>query len=241
MSRPDISTIDGLREALHDKRPDTGELRSAYNLHCNACGGMRRMTVFAGALKVPELEPGQLLMPRIMEARCPDCASFLWFVVHERDGQIEVATLSEQPNNGRLPTAPAGVRYYMDQADRALSFAAYSAAAAMYRATLEHVLHEQGFTTGTLGKRLSDLLAAASPPAWLARLTPDMLSLINKVGNGAIHANDGDIERQAVLDLELCRLLRDCVGDIVFDIYERERFEAERIASLQAAAARLTS
>jgi hypothetical protein len=239
MSPPDIATVEGLRDALQHKSPVTGQLPRTFGLHCNSCGGTRHMTVFAGAVKVENLEPGNLLAPMTMEARCPDCGAYLWFVIHERDGRIEVATLSERPDNGRLPSAPTAVRYYLDQADRALSFGAYSAAAAMYRSTLEHVLHDQGFTTGTLGIRLRDLLAVGTPPAWLVRLTPELLSLINKLGNGAIHANDGDVARQAVLDLELCRLLRDSVGDIVFDIYERERVEAERIQALQAAAAQL--
>jgi hypothetical protein len=198
------------------------------------------MTVFAGALKVAELEPGQILQPRVMEARCPDCDSYSWLVVHERGGNLEVALLAERPDDARLPHAPESVRYYLDQADRALSFGAYSAAAAMFRSTLEHVMHDQGYTAGTLGVRLSQLLQDNDPPRWLARLTPDVLSMINKLGNGAIHANDGDVAKQAAVDLDLCRLLRDCLSDVVYEIYEREHRDAARIRALQAAAANLT-
>jgi hypothetical protein len=82
------------------------------------------------------------------------------------------------------PNTPPPVAYYLDQAHRARSVGALSAAAAMYRAALDQILFEQGFTEGTLGPKIGALEKAN--PRWLANLDPAYLTVIKQIGDGAI-------------------------------------------------------
>ena len=49
-----------------------------------------------------------------------------------------------------MPNTPEGVAFYLDQAAKSHSVGANSAAIAMYRGALEHLLFQQGYKTGML-------------------------------------------------------------------------------------------
>ncbi len=113
---------------------------------------------------------------------------------------------------------------------------ALSAAVAMYRAALEHVLHEQGYTDGMLGKRIVALMEDEEPPEWRVRLGDEYLAVINKLANAAIHANNGDVSQQLVFDAELLRGVRELFIELLDEIYEQPKIRADRLARLQGAA-----
>jgi hypothetical protein len=131
------------------------------------------------------------------------------------------------------------VAYYLDQANRARSLAAFSAAAAMYRAALDQLLFHEGFEDGMLGKKISDLEKAAPPPAWFKDLSPVYLEVINELGSGAIHPNDGDHKKQEAIDRNLTEAVDSMFIEILDRVYERPKIEADRLAKVKAATALL--
>jgi hypothetical protein len=134
------------------------------------------------------------------------------------------------------PNTSESVAFYLDQAQKCQAMGALSAAVAMYRAALEHVLHEQGYTAGTLGQRIAALTDDEQPPEWRGRLGEDYLGVINKLANAAIHANNGDVALQTIFDAQLLREVRELFIELLDEIYEQPKKRAERIARLTEAA-----
>lgn len=149
---------------------------------------------------------------------------------------MELAALPESYGGLATPNTPPPVAYYLDQAHRARSVGARSAAAAMYRAALEQVLFEQGFTEGTLGHKINALLDDDEPPVWVSELDSEYLTVIKIIGDGAIHANDGDVEKQKEIDFAAVLAVDALFAEILDVIYERTHERRERLASLKGVA-----
>jgi hypothetical protein len=164
------------------------------------------------------------------------CKSNLTLVVSPGPQGIQLVALPETYGGLSTPNTPDGVKYYLDQAERARSVGALSAAVVMFRSALEHLLHEQGFTEGMLGKRLDALENSANPPWWRDQLHKDYLKVINNLGSAAIHANDGDVGQQAIFEEQLLREVRELFTELLDLVYEREHEKASRLARLQQAA-----
>jgi hypothetical protein len=112
----------------------------------------------------------------------------------------------------------------------------------MYRAALEHLLFEQGFKTGMLGAKMQELttaIAAGTAPAWAQNLNAAYLTVIGKLGNAAIHAGDGDVNKQAALDRGLLTQLEITFTELLRVVYERQHEEAANLAALNAVLAAL--
>jgi hypothetical protein len=60
----------------------------------------------------------------------------------------------------RNPRTPASIRYYLDPAHFCRAAGAHSAAVAMYRAALEHLLFDQRYRNRSLGAKIKQLEAA---------------------------------------------------------------------------------
>lgn len=106
----------------------------------------------------------------------------------------------------------------------------------MYRAALEQVLFEQGFTEGTLGHKINALLDDDEPPVWVSELDSEYLTVIKIIGDGAIHANDGDVEKQKEIDFAAVLAVDALFAEILDVIYERTHERRERLASLKGVA-----
>ena len=136
------------------------------------------------------------------------------------------------------PRTPKAVAYYLDQAARCESVGANSAAIVMYRSALENLLHEQNYREGMLGARLGKLFKDAEvglAPKWTRDIDRAYLDVINKLGNGAVHANDGDVSKQRTLDEDLLRGLQYAFSQILEVVYERPARDADNLANLLAA------
>jgi hypothetical protein len=68
-----------------------------------------------------------------------------------------LAVLPDHDGGPSTPHTPKGVAYYLDQAHRATSVGANSAAIAMFRAALEFTLYGPGFTARMLGPKIAEL------------------------------------------------------------------------------------
>jgi len=138
------------------------------------------------------------------------------------------------------PQTDSGVAYYLDQAYKAQSVGATSAAVAMYRGALEHLLYSQGYTDGMLGTKITALKKAIqnkTAPDWAMALNTDYLEIIQELGNGAIHPNDGDIKLQAELDTALLDTLDITFTHLLYLVYEAPHLQETRLNNLKAKAA----
>jgi hypothetical protein len=98
------------------------------------------------------------------------------------------------------------------------------------------LLYQHGYTKGMLGTKIQEFLEdETDPPAWGSRVDPDYLTALSKIGNGALHSNDGDIGRQKEIDVELLLLLRSIFEELMDTVYEQPAREQARKAKLTAA------
>lgn len=177
--------------------------------------------------------------PAIYAAICLQCDHVYLLVVHSGPDGVELAALPSSYGGLATPKTPKAVAYYLDQASRARSVGALSAAAAMYRAALDQLLFHQGFTAGTLGVKIRDLQQSDSPPPWFQDLDPTYLQVINWIGSGAIHPNDGDVERQRVIDRSLTEAVDALFTEILDLVYERPHQRIDRLSKVRQVAEHL--
>ena len=215
----------------------------AGDIYCPTCGGPRRVRVtvhFAGQPELSNLREPKLLAkdvaPLAAEFTCVQCKTrFDAFIFVGPEG-AELAVFPSVRGGLTTPNTPPGVAYYLDQARRAQSAGANSAAVAMFRAALEHLLFQQGFTDKMLGPKISALKTQredGTAPRWAMDLDDAFLEVIGKLGNAAIHPGDGDVEKQNVLDGRLIQLLTVTFSELLIDVYELERQTAARLNELQ--------
>lgn len=213
-------------------RPDGPwtELSPETPLHCSTCGDARRM-------KAQRLFRANAT--RLVRLCCVQCDGVFIALRYAGPQGPSLAIFSEALGGLSTPNTPKPVAFYLDQAHRAHSVGAHSAAVAMYRAALEHLLHQQGYTQGMLGAKVSKLesdLATSIGPKWTRDLDPEFLTVLKDLGNGSIHANDGSVERQAVLDTEIVNRVKVTFVHLLFLVYEAESRRAEHLSKLRAAA-----
>jgi hypothetical protein len=242
---PDMATIDGLRTALGSvswwQRTTNDTPDGTY---CPSCGAVRRMGIqtigITFATPHAHSTPKPVLLgdgaPGIVLLTCVQCQERIVVVAYIGPSGPAVVALPSTYGGLTTQATPDAVSYYLDQAQRSQSIGALSAAIAMYRAALEQLLHEQGYGVGMLNAKITALEADPSPPSWLRDLDADFLRVIKDLGNGAIHPNGGDIEKQQALDSQLVREVRELFVELLDDIYEQPKRKAGRLSSLRSAA-----
>jgi hypothetical protein len=265
----DVTTLSGLEAAIYRYEPrEHHNFAIVTGTHCPTCGGTRRMALSAlywqnlwaphrprrfqapirtgmGELveespETPEdFPPADEPEPAIYSAVCLQCDHIYLIVVHPGPNGVEIAALPSSYGGLATPRTPKAVAYYLDQANRARSVGALSAAAAMYRAALDQLLFHEGFQNGTLGVKLRDLEAASPPPPWYSDLDPAYLTVINLIGSGAIHPNDGNVDRQKVIDRKITEAVDALFTEILDLIYERPGKKKERLSRAQQVAEHL--
>ena len=144
---------------------------------------------------------------------------------------------------------PEQVAYYLEQAHKAKSVGANSAAVTMYRAALEQLLYNKGYTDEVLTqkgfnttmlnskiKALTNDISSGKADKWVNDLDVSVLTIIKELGNGAIHTNGGDIKKQTLLDNEIIEILDTIFEEILDVAYERDIVKKSRIAKINAVA-----
>jgi hypothetical protein len=214
-------------------------------MHCAGCGDTRRMR-------------SELLFPRIVSAlyatksynvadealilcrlRCVQCDAPYTALKYQGPAGPVLAMLPSTNGGLSTPHTPEAVAYYLDQAHKARSLGANSAAMAMFRAALEQLLYGQGYQAGMLDRKIKDLEAAIadnSAPAWARELDTDYLKAIKELGNGAIHTNGGDVKKQENLDSQLIVAVEATVAGLLHLIYEIPHMKMTRLTDLKAKA-----
>jgi hypothetical protein len=222
----------------------------AGDLYCGQCGGPRRVRVVRlwtnaveGAGQGLNYEQwadpiAKQLTPSLFLLVCLQCSAQFAALIYASPQGPALAILPD--HYGGLSTAhtPDGVGYYLDQAHRSRSVGANSAAISMFRAALEFILFEQGFTARMLGPKIAELeaaIAGRTAPKWAMDLDAQFLKIIKRLGDGSIHPNDGDIARQAAFDTVLLIAVDTTFAELLFSIYERQHDQGERLNQLKAA------
>lgn len=175
-------------------------------------------------------------LPWLIQTTCLQCKSKANIIIYQGPNGVELVVLHSVHGGCITPNSPEEVKFYIDQAYRARSMGAISAAMAMYRSALEWILHEQGFTKGLLGDKIQQLekqMKENKAPAWAKEINPAYLSALKEIGNGAIHTNNGDITKQQHLDDDAIKLVDLVFAQILDKIYEKPHQEAQSLAALQ--------
>ena len=175
------------------------------------------------------------LTPSMFLLRCVQCDAGFTALIHEGPSGTQLAVLPSVAGGLRTAHTPAGVAHYLDQAQRSRALGANSAAMAMYRGALEHLLFEQGFKSGPLGEKIKQLekrCADKNAPKWALDLETEFLREIKNLGNGAIHPNDGDVSRQAALDNECLDQVAEVFMYLLFLAYEVPHESQSRLGRL---------
>lgn len=163
-------------------------------------------------------------LPYVYETRCLQCEHKAVLVIYTVENETRLAVLHDTYSGCITPNTPSEAKYYIDQAFRARSMGAYSAAMAMYRSALEWILYDQGYNNGMLGKKIDELqkdITNGKAPKWAMEINVDFLMAIKEIGNGAIHTNNGDINKQKDIDNDLIEIVDVVFAELLDKIYEQ--------------------
>ena len=220
-------------------------------LYCPRCGANRRMRVEElYTPPTPTFMPGVPRSPLTFEAhfapalfryQCLQCAAVFTSAAYESDSGSGLVVLAASGGGLTSPNTPKPVAYFLDQAYRARAIGANSAAVAMFRSAVEHLLHDQGYHMRMLGPKIgaveADKKAGGGPP-WVRDLDPAFIKVLGQLGNSAIHPDDkGDITKQDALDHELLLHVEATITELLDLVYEAPVRTKARLAALQATAA----
>ncbi|UCE61721.1 MAG: hypothetical protein JSU63_08225, partial [Phycisphaerales bacterium] len=240
-------------ELWHGRSVDEG------SLYCPTCGADHRMALMKRhsrreykSEEHPTNAPSNLinLTPHLFLASCTDCKTEFTLLIYAGPDGPSLAVFSNEYGGLSTPHTPDPVNYFLDQAHRAETVGATSAALAMYRSALEQVLFEQGYTRKMCGNKLRDLqraIEAGQAPQWALEVETDFLDVLKQLGDHACHVgpavqssdSDNDSEpydpnTEADTERQLLPAVRATFTHVLDTIYEREHKKQEQLATLRA-------
>ena len=178
--------------------------------------------------------------PAVLAYTCRECGLGFTAFAYSTEVGADLLVVPRRAGGVKTPRTPESVAFYLDQAARSESAGARSAAVAMYRGALEHLLFEQGYKVGVLDKKLKKLeadIAAGSSPTWARDLETDFLAVLKELGNASIHPNNGDTSQQSALDGELLARLKQVFLHLLDLVYEAPLRKKTTLDALKKAAA----
>lgn len=229
--------------------PGCGEMHSCTtprhfegDLFCCQCGASRNHNVnyisgsetFRHGTTAETVEFDEF--PLIYSATCLQCKSTAFLILYSGPNGLDFVVLRDTYGGVFTKNTPTEVKYYLDQAFRCKSVNALSASMTMYRAALEWILYEQGYTRGMLGAKISSLeqdIKNLKGPEWALQLNSDFLFSLKQLGNGAIHPNDGLIDLQQNFDKNLLSIVDVVFSELLDLIYEQPVRRKENLVLLQ--------
>jgi DNA-directed RNA polymerase subunit RPC12/RpoP len=182
------------------------------------------------------------MAPALFLYECNQCSTKFTAVVYSGPAGDELAVFPSVLGGLSTKNTPKSVAYYLDQSARSQAAGARSAAIAMYRSALEHVLEEQGYKQRMCGpkiKALQDDLNASKAPKWAQDIDHEVLKILSQLGNGVLHTNDGDITLQENATPELLEQIALAFEELLEYVYERPAAAEARKLSLQQAASKM--
>lgn len=216
----------------------------AGSLYCPGCGDFRRMRVTLitwvnnGEPITQIKDTAKALLHNIYKLSCLQCEATFTSVIYPGVSGPALAILPGILGGMGTPNTPTSVRYYLDQAHKSQAMSAHSAAMAMFRAALDQLMFEQGYTEkgkmlGSKIRQLEEEIASGKGPEWARDLDPSFLRVLNNLGSGSIHPNDGDITKQDAIDAELLGDVQTTFAELLHLVYERKAERNARLTKLR--------
>lgn len=250
----ELGTFKGLWEAAQVLGNGTGRYGPIGNLFCSTCGQQRRVFlsqvyvadsrfyprgVRGGTQEPAEIVEGQHLHP-VFRLQCVQCEASFTAVMYRGPSGNSLCILPSEYGGLATPRSPESVRFYCDQASRAASVGAYTAAVAMLRPAVDIVLETQGYTKNWLGDKLADLerdITAGSGPLWIRQFNHEFLVALKQLSNDALHTKNGDVKSLAeIQDEDLYRNAEISIAELLDFVYEHPQRGRERLEKLRKAA-----
>ena len=215
MAPDDVSRLDDLDTFLnlaheHQLSLRKHETQIFHWFYCSHCGADQRLyvTLLSDGWSYCESlsEFRTQISPSFLSGVCLRCQNPYFFIFFNGPDGLELVVLSTVLGGLTSPHTPSSVGFYLDQANRSKNAGAHSAAMAMFRAAVEHILFEQGYQDRMLGPKLKHLeadISSSTAPLWAQNLGTDELHVLNELAEVAIHTNDGDVTRQSAFDKSL--------------------------------------
>ena len=199
-------------------------------MYCPTCGASRKHDVhlFTSYSDYIINEPDDEIifphLPLVFIAECLQCNTKTSLVLYKGPEGNELALLRNAYGGYVTEHTPNEVKYYLDQAYRSRMVSALSAAMAMYRSALEWILFDQGYKKGMLNEKITSLendIKKGSATKWALNLPVEFLTAIKSIGNGAIHTNKGDIDKQLNITESLMENVDVVFSELLDVIYEQ--------------------
>jgi hypothetical protein len=185
-------------------------------------------------LKSPDVLE-ELELPAVFKLQCVQCDAGFTTIVYKGPHGRMVATLPEHAGGISSKHAPPGVAYYLDQAARAHSVGADTAAITMFRSAAEWLLYEQGYDAGMLGTKVQKLevdIKSGTAPDW-ANKAVDVLDTLRELGNTATHTNAGDLTKQSHFDSAFYSRVQAAFVYLLEIVYEAPSRHEQMLAALR--------
>ena len=234
------SKIQHRTRCIHDTPFDVGKL------YCPGCGDLRRVRIkLITRILDQSFSQRSEFLPKLINTiysvLCLQCSSPFTAVIYSGTNGPSLVMLPGVLGGIGTPNTPKSVGFYLDQAYKAQAMGAHSAAMAMYRAALDQFMYQQGYKDKgkMLGAKIGQLeedIASGKGPSWSRDLDPKFLRVLNNLGSGSIHPNDGDISKQDAIDADLIADVQTTFAELLHIAYELAAERANRLAKLTARA-----
>ena len=245
--KPGIDTLEGIIERWGDLRWNhLSGSQEEEMIYCPKCGRKQRHSIrFTYPPHGINWDLVTLVKrdPIVLIYLCLNCRSYYTVLTYLSEGEPKLVLLPNTMGGMGTENTNLAVKYYLDQAFKSKIIGALSAAASMFRAALEMLLYNEGFKEGMLGEKINKLnkdINDGTAPKWAMDLQEtEMLELMNKIASGAIHPNDGDIERQQVIDNELLLIIEDVFMSLLHMVYEVPARKKASLVTMRSASVKL--
>lgn len=226
--------------------------KNAGNLYCTSCtefSGMKITTLFFEKTVAQELfkaltEEDDLGLnttpksittsdPSLFRLNCVNCSNITYAIIFKSKNNPKLVLIPTRSGGIATPNTPEIVRYFADQAHKAQLATAYSGALVMYRAALEQILLDKGFT-GKLPAMIMSLeskVASGIAPSWARRLNTEILKAIKDIGNS--HAHPSELTKLLAIDSNFMHSLQKAFTSLLVIVYEQETRHTAAKAKLQ--------
>ena len=207
---------------------------SECQFHCNKCADKRNMAIENLYSQSSQAHNSDFKVvmntcaPLVFRLTCLQCKSKAYLVIYKNEDEEEYKSAMIYENRGGCSSknAPNGVKYYLNQAYQSRNVGAQSASMAMYRAAMDFLLQDQGYTQKMLGNKIEQLekdIANKEAPKWALEIDVDYIKTIKEIGNTAIHPNDGNIDKQKEIDSNLLDVVDTVFAELLDKVYEQPK------------------
>ena len=226
-------TFEKINDKVNEKKVwYNSDLITENEFYCTNCLDDRKMKVINVKMRenrnsnvYDTFEEGfQRNLPLVYELECLQCKAKACLIIQKMNNEVKDIILYEKNGGCASKNSPEGVKYYLNEAKLSKQIGANSASMAMYRAALDFLLYEQGYTEGMLGKKIEKIEKDRENncgPKWVMEIEPQFLEAIKDIGNSSIHPNDGEIKRQEEIDERLLNLVDIVFSELLDKIYEQ--------------------